>query len=68
MKQLGNLAVVVASHKDCSLQIYNETAVVHTGQGSDRKCLICNVWDDKQIRKIVAHLNYGEELIKDEAV
>jgi len=62
VKQLGNLAVVVAKHKDCMLQIYDEEATVHTGSGTERKSFSCNVWDDERINKIIAHLNFGTEV------
>ena len=62
MKQLGNLAVVVAKHKDGMLQIYDEEATVHTGSGTERKSFSCNVWDDERISKIIAHLNFGTEI------
>ena len=62
MKQLGNLAIVVANHNECMLQIYNEKVTVHTGQGNDRKSYFCNVWDDDMINKIIAHINFGTEI------
>ena len=62
MKQLGNLAEVVAKHKDCMLQIYDEEATVHTGHGTERKSFSCNVWDDERINKIIAHLNFGTDV------
>ena len=68
MKQLGNLAVVVAKHKDCMLQIYDEEATVHTGHGTERKSFSCNVWDDERINKIIAHLNFGTEVTEKEKV
>ena len=39
MKQLGNLAVVAAKHKDCMLQIYDNEVTVHTGQGTFLQCM-----------------------------
>lgn len=62
MKQLGNLAVVVAKHPECMLQIYQGEATVHTGSGTERRSLSCNVWDDDAISKIIAHLNFGTEV------
>ena len=62
MKQLGNLAVVVAKHKDCMLQIFDEEATVHTGCGNERKSYTCNVWDDESINAIIAHLNFGKQI------
>ncbi len=62
MKQLGNLAIVVANHKDCLLQIYDESATVFVGQGSERRNYSCNVWDDEYINKIIAFLNFGTEI------
>lgn len=62
MKQLGNLAVAVANHKQCMLQIYDENATVHTGCGTERKSYTCNVWDDESIRAIIAHLNFGKQI------
>ena len=61
MKQLGNLAVVVANNKDCMLQIFNETATIYTGAGKDRKSYSCNVWDDMSIKIIISILNSGSE-------
>lgn len=66
MKQLGNLALVVAKHKDCMLQIYDEEATVHTGRGTERRSFSCNVWDDERINKIIAHLNFGTEITEKE--
>ena len=68
MKQLGNLAVVVAKHKDCMLQIYDDEATVHTGCGTERKSFCCNVWDDERISKIIAHLNFGTVVTEKEKV
>lgn len=62
MKQLGNLAIVAASHKDCLLQIYNEQAIIHTGEGNERKAFTCNVWDDERISEIVSYINFGEKV------
>ena len=62
MKQLGNLAVVAANHKQCMLQIYDEDATVHTGCGNERKSYTCNVWDDQSISAIIAHLNFGKQI------
>lgn len=62
MKQLGNLAVVVANHKDWMLQIFDEDATVHTGCGNERKSYTCNVWDDESINAIIAHLNFGKQI------
>lgn len=59
MKQLGNLAVVVAKHKDCMLQIYNDEATVYTGQGNERRSYSTSVWDDEKIKGIIWCLNFG---------
>lgn len=66
MKQLGNLAIVVAKHRDCMLQIYDEEATVHTECGTERRSFSCNVWDDERINKIIAHLNFGTEINEQE--
>ena len=66
MKQLGNLAIVAASHTDCMLQIFDEQVTVHTGEGNDRKSYTCNVWDDRRISEIVRIINFGEEIYKTE--
>lgn len=67
MKQLGNLAIVAANHKECLLQIHDEEVTVHVGQPSERKSITCNVWDDAYIDKIIAYLNYGTEIKRGEA-
>ena len=56
MKQLGNLAVVAAKHKDCMLQIYDNDVTIHTGTGTERQSHSCNVWDDESINKFIAFL------------
>ena len=62
MKQLGNLAVVAAKHKDCMLQIYDNDVTIHTGTGMERQSHSCNVWDDESINKFIAFLNFGTEI------
>lgn len=64
MKQLGNLAVVVAKNKACMLQVFDETVTVHTGCGNERKSYTCNVWDDESINAVIAHLNFGKQIQK----
>lgn len=66
MKQLGNLAIVVANHKECLLQIHDEEVTIHVGQGAERRYISCNVWDDDYINKIIAFLNFGTEIEHDE--
>ena len=63
MKQLGNLAVVVANHPKAMMQIYDNDVSVHVGEGSERKTFSCNVWDDNYINKIIAYLNFGTEIV-----
>lgn len=65
MLQLGNLAIVAAMHKECSLQIYNEEVTVCVGEGNDRKILSCKYNDDDYINKIIAFLNFGTEIEED---
>lgn len=65
MLQLGNLAIVAAGHKDCSLQIYNEEVTVCVGEGNERKILSCKYNDDNYINKIIAFLNFGTEIEED---
>lgn len=62
MKQLGNLAIVVANHPKAMMQIYDGDVSVHIGEGNERKTISCNVWDDTYINTIIAHLNFGTEL------
>ena len=60
MKQLGNLAVVAARHKECLLQTHNDKATLFVGQGSSRRSISCDVWDDVYIEQIIKVLNFGE--------
>lgn len=62
MKQLGNLAIVVANHPKAMMQIYDGDVSIHIGEGNERKTISCNVWDDTCINAIIAHLNFGTEL------
>lgn len=62
MMQLGNLAIVAAKHKGCMLQIYDNEVTVHTGEGTERNTVSCNVSDNKYINKIIAYLNFGTEI------
>ena len=66
MKELGNLAIVAASHENCMLQIYQKNVVVHTGTGNERKSVSSDVWDDERIHKIILYLNYGNEMDEQE--
>lgn len=62
MKQVGNLAIIVANKPDCMLQIFDNEVTIHTGQGIDRKTVSCNVNDDKSIDRIIAYLNFGTKI------
>lgn len=62
MMQLGNLAIVAAKHKGCMLQIYDNEVAVHTGEGTERKTVSCDVSDKKYINKIITYLNFGTEI------
>ncbi|HCB95077.1 MAG TPA: hypothetical protein DEP65_05105 [Ruminococcus sp.] len=62
MKQVGNLAIVVANHPKAMMQIYDGDVSVYIGEGTERKTISCNVWDDAYINAIIAHLNFGTEL------
>lgn len=62
MMQLGNLAIVAANHKDCMPQIYYNEVTIHTGQGTERKTISCDVRDNDYINKIIAYLNFGTEI------
>ena len=64
MKELGNLAIVASKKKDCMLQIYDNEVTVHTGRGTERRSISCNVNDNDYIDKIIAYLNFGTELVK----
>lgn len=58
MKQIGNLAIVVAKYPEVKMQIFDETIVIHTDAG--KKTITCHVWDDDYINEIIAFLNYGK--------
>ena len=62
MMQLSNLAIVAANHNNCMLQIYDNEVTVHTGQGTERKSISCDVRDNEYINKIIAYLNFGTEI------
>lgn len=62
MMQLGNLAIVVANHPKAMMQIYDGDVSIHIGEGTERKTISCNVWDDTYISAIIAHLNFEFEL------
>ena len=66
MMQLGNLAIVAANHKDCMLQIYDKKAIIHTGEGTERRTLSCDINDSESISKIIAYLNFGTEFKQEE--
>ena len=66
MMQLGNLAIVATNHNNCMLQIYDNKVTVHTGQGTERRSLSCNVNDNDGINKIIAYLNFGTEFKQEE--
>lgn len=59
MKQLGNLAIVVANHPKAMMQVYDGDVSVHIGEGTERKTISCGVWDENQINDIIALLNFG---------
>ena len=59
MKQIGNLAAVVANKNECLLQIFNGEAIVHSGTGNERQTMYCSVFDDEKINEIIEHLNFG---------
>ena len=61
MKQIGNLAAVVANKNVCLLQIFNGEAIVHTGTGNERQTMYCSVFDDEKINEIIEHLNFGRK-------
>lgn len=62
MKQLGNLAIVVANHPEAMMQIYDGNISVHIGKGTERKTLSCGVWDDSYINAMIAYLNFGTDI------
>ena len=66
MMQLGNLAIVATKHNNCMLQIYDNKVTVHTGQGTERRSLSCNINDNDSINKIIAYLNFGNEFKQEE--
>lgn len=63
MKQLGNLAIVVANHPKAMMQVYDGDVSVHIGEGTERKTISCGVWDENQINDIIALLNFGSTQI-----
>lgn len=63
MKQLGNLAIVVANHPRVMMQVYDGDVSVHIGEGTERKTISCGVWDENQIKDIIALLNFGSTQI-----
>ncbi len=62
MKQLGNLAIVVAKHPKAMMQIYGGDVSIHIGEGTERRTISCDVWDDNYINAIIAFLNFGTEI------
>lgn len=44
------------------MQIYDGDVSIHIGEGTGRKTISCNVWDDTYINAIIAHLNFGTEM------
>lgn len=62
MKQLGNLAVVAANNSKCTLIIRGDTAMVTLKNETAEKTMVCNVWDDDYIQKIIAFLNFGTKI------
>lgn len=63
MKQLGNLAIVVANLPKAMMQVYDGDVSVHIGEGTERKTISCGVWDENQINDIIALLNFGSTQI-----
>lgn len=63
MKQLGNLAIVVANHPKAMMQVYDGDVSVHIGEGAERKTISCGVWDENQINDIIALFNFGSTQI-----
>lgn len=63
MKQLGNLAIVVANHPKAMMQVYDGNVYVHIGEGTERKTISCGVWDENQINDIIALLNFDSTQI-----
>ena len=62
MKQLGNLAIVAANSGKCTLIIRGDTATVTLKHETAEKTMICNVWDDDYIQKIIAFINFGTKI------
>ena len=62
MKQLGNLAIIVANHPKAMMQIYDGDVSIHIGEGSERKSVSCRVDDDKYINDIIAYINFGSKI------
>ena len=60
MKELGNLAIVVAQKKDVLLQVLNGTVTVHLGRILDKVCLTADWHDDEKINEIIRELNFGK--------
>lgn len=63
MKQLGNLAIVVANLPNAIMQVYDGDVSVHIGEGTERKTISCGVCDENQINDIITLLNFGNTQI-----
>ena len=62
MMLLGNLAIEVAKHKACMLQIYDGDVTVYKEHGYKRKYLSCGINNNEKINKIIVYLNSESEL------
>ena len=60
MKQLGNLAIIVAKRNDLCLSIYDGKATVYLGCGPTKKQISVDWGDDEAISKLTYELNHGE--------
>ena len=68
MKQIGNLAVIAASKKECVLEIYNDMVTLYSGEGPDRRGYICKAYDDESVSKLISFVNFGTKILPDERI
>ena len=59
MKELGNLAIVMAKRFDTALIIHKGIITVCVGEGPDRVKMTAAWYDNEKIRTIVMALNHG---------
>ena len=60
--EIGKLAIVVATHKECALTIYNGIATISVGAGIERRSYSCSITDEALISEFIAHINFGNTI------